>query len=125
MLSRADLKAFDRTVKEEKAMKSTLIVAIVLMSFIFIPVISFADTVTANENLQRAINELEAAKVYVQQAKEQSPPNQRVVFHYDWLLSDINKLEGGIEQKFNRPRIQPRNIVPLKGDYLTVIGKGE
>jgi len=106
-------------------MKESSTIVTALMIVVLFPVISFADTSSANQNLQRAINELEAAKVYVQQAKEQTPPNQRVVFHYDWLLSDMDKVAGGIENKFNMPRIQPRKISPLKGDYLTIVGVGE
>lgn len=106
-------------------MRKLLTILTALVAIILFPTISLADTSIANQDLQRAINELEAAKVYIQQAKEQSPPNQRVVFHYGWVLSDIDKVEGGIQQKFNMPRIQPRDIAPLKGDYLTVIGKGK
>jgi len=106
-------------------MRQFLTIATTLVAIVGFPTMSLADTAMANQDLQRAIHELEAAKVYVQKAKEQSPPNQRVVFHYDGVLSDIDKIEGGIQQKFNRPRIQPRDIASLKGDYLTVIGKGQ
>lgn len=89
----------------------------------FTPMMGYADEQISNQYLQRAINELDAAKVYVQKAKEQQPANQRVVFHYEWVLSDLDEIEGGIQQKFNMPKIQPRVIKSVKGDYITVVGK--
>jgi len=89
-----------------------------------VPLMAHADMDMSNQYLQRAINELAAAKVYVQKAKEQQPANQRVVFHYEWVLSDIDKIAGGIQQKFNMPSIQPRVIKPVKGDYITLVGEG-
>ena len=106
-------------------MQNVLKIIIILVSVAFFPLLALADTAIANQDLQRAINELAAAKVYIQQAREQSPANQRVVFHYAWVLSDIDKISGGIEQKFNMPRIQPRDISSLQGDYLVVIGEGK
>lgn len=106
-------------------MKKTLSLITILFVAGFAPILAQADQQMSNQYLQRAINELEAAKVYVQKAKEQQPANQRVVFHYEWVLSDIDKIEGGIQQKFNMPRIQPRVIKPVNGDYITVVGSGK
>lgn len=97
---------------------------LILMTALLIPIVARADQAMANQYLQHAINELQAAKVYVNKAKAQQPANQRVVFHYDWVLADIDSIKGGIRQQFNRPKIQPRVIEPIKGDYITVIGEG-
>lgn len=105
-------------------MKKTLSLITIIFVAGFVPMLAQADEQMSNQYLQRAINELEAAKVYVQKASAQQPANQRVVFHYEWVLSDIDKIEGGIQQKFNRPRIQPRVISLLKGDYMAVVGDG-
>ncbi len=89
------------------------------------PTLARADTQMANQYLQIAMNELAAAKVYVQKAQDATPNNERVVFHYDWVLSDISRIQSGIGQKFSMPRIQPRVIKPLTGDYLTLVGAGK
>jgi len=100
--------------------------SLILIAIIgFMPLIAHADEAMSNQYLQRALNELNAAKLFVQQAKAQQSTKQRVVFHYNWILSDINKIEAGIQQKFNKPRIQPRVIKPMKGDYLTVVGESK
>ena len=97
---------------------------IVLSLSISLTVLSgFSDTYTANMDLKRAFNELEAAKTYVNEASRQDPKNNRVVFHYKYLISDIDKLEAGINEKFMAPRIQPRIVKPLKGDYLGIVGE--
>lgn len=98
---------------------------LILLTALLIPVAARADQAMANQYLQHAINELQAAKVYVNKAKAQQPTNQRVVFHYDWVLADLNAIEGGIQQQFNRPKIQPRVIQPIKGDYIKLIGQGD
>lgn len=89
----------------------------------FFPGLTFADEQLSNQYLQRALSELDAAKVYVQKAKEQEPPNQRVVFHYEDVMADIDKIEGGIEEKFNMPKVQPRTIEPVSGDYIGLVGQ--
>jgi RAQPRD family integrative conjugative element protein len=91
----------------------------------FMPGLTFADEQLSNQYLQRALSELDAAKVYVQQAKEQEAPNQRVVFHYEDVLSDIDKIEGGIQEKFNMPKVQPRTIEPVSGDYIGLVGQDD
>jgi RAQPRD family integrative conjugative element protein len=106
-------------------MKKQLSIIVTLLGLSMSPLLAHADTQMANQYLQRAMSELAAAKVYVQKAKQQQPSNERVVFHYDWVLSDIDKIQGGIEQKFDMPRIQPRIIKPVKGDYITIVGQGE
>ena len=102
-----------------------LFILMILFTIGITPTFAHADVQMANQYLQIAMNELAAAKVYIQKAQAQEPKNERVVFHYDWVLSDINQIQGGIDEKFNKPRIQPRVVKPLKGDYLTVVGEGK
>ena len=115
-----------RKMKAMKIRKMTVMFCLIAACFpMFFTASVNADTQMANQYLQRAINELQAAKVYIQQAKQQAPKNQRIVFHYDGVISDINKIESGIQEKFNTPRIQPRVIKAVKGDYTTVVGKDQ
>jgi RAQPRD family integrative conjugative element protein len=85
---------------------------------------AFATIQMANLNLQRAMNELDAAKVYVEMAKQQEPKNTRVIFNYHRVISDVNQIEAGIRQKFLKAKIQPRIIKPIRNDYIGLVGKG-
>lgn len=109
----------------KKHIKKQLTLITLLPAILATPILGRADTQMADQYLQVAINELAAAKVYVQKAQAQAPKNQRVVFHYDWVLSDINRIEAGIAQKFSQPKIQPRVIKPIAGDYLGIVGSGK
>ena len=51
------------------------------------------------------------------QAGAEAIKNQRIVFHYDWLRSDINHIQDGINEKLNQTNLAPRVIPPIKGDY--------
>ncbi len=106
-------------------MKKKLSTLMMFLAFCMMPIFAHADVQMANQYLQVAMSELAAAKVYVQKAQAQEPKNERVVFHYDWVLSDIDQIQGGIDEKFNKPRIQPRVVKSLKGDYLSVVGEGK
>ena len=106
-------------------MKKFLLHITFLFAAGLLSMIAQADEELSNQYLQRAMNELEAAKVYVQEAQAERPTHPRTVFHYQWILSDIDNIEAGIQQQFNRPRVQPRVIEPVKGDYLTVVGEGK
>jgi RAQPRD family integrative conjugative element protein len=68
------------------------------------------------ESLARIAYELEALKVMVRDAGRDAPTMARVQFRYDWLLSDLELIERGIQDHLDAPR-QPRVVVPLKGDY--------
>ena len=84
---------------------------------------SFADGMLANQDLREAFNDLEIAKSDVMQAKKQTPTNERVQFHYDELILDLNKVESGIQAKFDKTPLEPRVLEPITGDYLRLIGE--
>ena len=83
----------------------------------------FADMALANQNLKQAIDEIEVAKNDVLQAEQQEPKGERIQFHYDWVIADLNKVEGGIQSKFSQANVEPRVIEPVNGDYLSLIGE--
>ncbi len=85
--------------------------------------LSFADVMLANQDLREAMNELEIAKSDVMQAKKQEPTNERVQFHYDELIADLNKVESGIQAKFEETPVEPRVLAPISGDYLGLVGE--
>ncbi len=84
---------------------------------------AFADLRLANQNLREAINEIEVVKSDVRQAKKQEPTNERVQFHYDELIADLNKVESGIQAKFEESPVEPRALEPITGDYLRLVGE--
>jgi RAQPRD family integrative conjugative element protein len=83
---------------------------------------SFSDVMLANQDLREAINDLEIAKSDVMQAKKQEPTNERVQFHYDEVILDLNKVESGIQAKFEETPVEPRVLAPISGDYLGLVG---
>ena len=59
----------------------------------------------------------------INEAESQQDQYARLQFRYDWLRGDIDQIKQGIEQKLKVPRVQPRTIKPLKGDYLQLASK--
>ncbi len=87
--------------------------------------LSFADVMLANQDLREALNDLEIAKSDMMQAKKQEPTNERIQFHYDELIADLNKIESGIQAKFKATSMEPRVLAPITGDYLGLVGEPE
>jgi len=106
-----------------KLARRNLVVLTLFYTLFGISASAHADLALANQDLHQALNELDAAKVYVTEASKEEPVGERVQFHYDWLLSDIDQVESGINEKFDKPEIEPRVIAPIKGDYLMMAGE--
>ncbi|THT98401.1 conjugal transfer protein [Lampropedia puyangensis] len=68
------------------------------------------------ERLAVIENELVRLKSLVAQAHASAPTGQRVRFHYDWLLADLELIQKGINDHMDAPR-QPRPVPALRGDY--------
>lgn len=85
--------------------------------------ISYADSDIENVDLARIYSVLNSLAPLINEAESQQDKNDRVLFRYDWLRSDIESIKQGINQKLKPLSIQPRSIAPLKGDYLTQQGK--
>jgi RAQPRD family integrative conjugative element protein len=68
------------------------------------------------ESLARIAHEIEALKAQVRDAARGAPTMARVQFRYDWLESDLELMQRGIQDHLDAPR-QPRAVTPLKGDY--------
>ena len=67
--------------------------------------------------LAKLIHELEALEPLIIQARSQADSDARVLFQYDWLMLDIERIRLGIREHLIAPRTQPRSFPPLKGDY--------
>lgn len=85
-----------------------------------------ADTEIENEDLVRITRVLNSLTPLINEAEQQSDPNSRVVFNYDALRSDINKIKQGIQQKWNPTlTLDPKIVKPVDGDYIDFRGKHE
>lgn len=68
------------------------------------------------ERLAVIENELVRLKTLVAQAHAAAPTGQRIQFHYEWLLADLELIQKGINDHLDAPR-QPRPVPALRGDY--------
>lgn len=95
--------------------------------------ILISGTVYAKENeesyLRQILNQLDAMQLTVLAAKKEQIPNTRLQFHYtryqnakgEWhsgLLEDIKAIKSGIEERLKASPIEPKGLVPIKGDYI-------
>jgi RAQPRD family integrative conjugative element protein len=81
---------------------------------------AYATTNLENADLSLVVQQLQAVYPLIAEAQQQADPNARTQFHYDWLRGDLNTVITGINQKLKPLPLEPREIKPLKGDYLTV-----
>lgn len=80
--------------------------------------IALADSELENTTLARIKNVLNSLTPLIHDAEHQQDANARTQFHYAWLREDLNKIIHGINEKLNLSKLEPRNIQPIKGDYL-------
>ncbi|RMX08140.1 conjugal transfer protein [Corticibacter populi] len=78
---------------------------------------AFADNLDAErERLAVIDGEITMLKQLVAKAQASAPSGQRVKFHYEWLIADLEQMQQGIRDHLNSPR-QPRPVPALHGDY--------
>jgi RAQPRD family integrative conjugative element protein len=99
--------------------------------------IAYADSNAAKGNsveqermyLVQLVNQLNATMPMIRAAERAQPKNQRTRFHYrawqdaqgqkhNGLLEDVQTIKKGVEEKLNVVSIEPRAVVPVRGDYL-------
>lgn len=86
--------------------------------------ISFADNDQMNATLARINMILSQINPLINSAQKEQDPNARVKFQFNTLRSDISKIQSGIAEQINLVSIQPRNVMPISGDYLPAQDKG-
>jgi len=79
------------------------------------PVLAGADGERAV--LARLVHELETLDGVIRSAESQSDPDARLHFRYDWLRQDVERVRRGIQDHIDAPRVDPRILPPLRGDY--------
>lgn len=67
--------------------------------------------------LARITHELITLEPLISEAASQANPDARVRFQYEWLRQDLGRIQQGIQDHMDAPRIGPRTFPPLRGDY--------
>jgi RAQPRD family integrative conjugative element protein len=78
--------------------------------------VSHADADSEREKLAVISNEIQRLQELVAEASKYADRTARPQFRYDYLLADLKLVKDGVDTHQDAPR-QPRQIVPLKGDY--------
>jgi RAQPRD family integrative conjugative element protein len=80
----------------------------------------YADTENEHALLAEVIQQINALTPLINQAQAQADPNARVVFNYAQLRSDLQLIKDGINQPLTSTALEPRQIAPLSGDYVSL-----
>lgn len=96
-------------------LSSAQTVAVVLAIALSVP--AQADQDAERELLARLEYELEALTALIDDAEAAADRAARVRFRYDWLRQDLRRVRTGIQEHIDAPRVQPRIVPPLRGDY--------
>ena len=78
--------------------------------------VAHADADSEREKLAVISNEIQRLQELVAEASKYADRTARPQFRYDYLLADLKLMKDGVDTHSDAPR-QPRQIVPLKGDY--------
>lgn len=108
-----------------------------MKKWLFVPAIvlalgcssAFADTAQMKTTLVKIVNQLEAIKPLINQAKSEQSANPRVKVHFDsWidtdgkkhngLRQDIENIQAALISAINAQNADPREYQPIKGDFV-------
>lgn len=78
---------------------------------------AFADGDGERAALARLVGEIDQLAPLLQQAEAQADTQERVRFGYAWLREDLEKVKAGIRSHLDRPRTEPQEVAPLRGEY--------
>lgn len=78
---------------------------------------ALADGDAEREALARLVHELESLEPLIVEASQAADPDARIRFQYEWLRQDLTTVRRGIEAHLEAPRVEPRPVAPLRGDY--------
>lgn len=83
-----------------------------------------ADTENERALLAQIIAQLNALTPLINQAQQEADPNARIVFNYKQLRSDLQMIKDGINQPITSEALEPRQVTPLSGDYVSLRATG-
>ncbi len=89
------------------------------------PPASAADIAAEHEQLAAILRQLDLADRLAEQA-EHTAPEERARYHFDYLRlhADLKSVRTGMRDYLVPQRAQPRDPVPLNGDYTGEEGSG-
>jgi len=90
---------------------------LILSVLFLIPLLSQAQEDTEREYLALLANEITALEGILHKAELNQNKDARVKFQYEWFRADLAKMKSGIQAHINAPRVSPRKVEPLQGDY--------
>ncbi|MDX1252276.1 MAG: RAQPRD family integrative conjugative element protein [Gammaproteobacteria bacterium] len=76
-----------------------------------------ADSDGERAALTRLVHELAVLEPLIREAQAQASRDTRIQFQYDWLQADLARVRNGIQEHIDGPRAEPRQVMPLRGDY--------
>ncbi len=90
---------------------------------------SFADEAQMKLTMVKIVNQLEAVKPLISQAKAEQEANPRIKIHFDsWvdaeghkhngLREDIEAIQNSLIQAIDQRSTDPRVYKPIKGDFV-------
>ena len=108
-------------------MKKGLIISIMCLSLTTIN--AGASQAQMNETLVKMVNQLEAVKPLINQAKQEQSANPRIKIHFDsWmsvdgkthqgLRQDIEAIQASLISAIDRKNSDPKVYQPIKGDFV-------
>jgi len=106
------------TKKRSAALFAQIMLTLSLSAALSTPV--FADSVEGDrerEALTRLAAEIAQLKPLIDDAQKLAPADERIRFRYDTLRADLERIRAGIEEHVRAPRVIPRAVTPLAGDY--------
>lgn len=78
-----------------------------------------ADDALAREQLTALVRQIELADRLAEHAASTAPQERaRYHFDYDRLRGDLQRVRAGLQDYLVPQRAQPRDPIPLSGDYL-------
>ena len=90
---------------------------IAMLCGLLFPQFTHADADSEQQLLAQLLYELSALQPLINRADENSDQDARVRLNYSNLRLDVELIRLGIQGHLVQPRQQPRQILPLKGDY--------
>ena len=98
--------------------KRLLFIALVtLLAVMVLTIPAHSETPQSRMLLARAESLLKSAQELTLQASRADHDSPAAVFHYDWLITDIQALRSGIQDYLNQVRVTPQAITRLHNHY--------
>lgn len=99
-----------------KLLYFTFVRTVIAIALLGLSSVARADADLERQKLAEISNEIQRLQELVADASKYADRTARPLFRYDYLLSDLKLVKDGVDTHSDAPR-QPRQIVPLKGDY--------